>query len=151
MTPSENCFKLIKEFEGLVLHAYPDPATKAEPFTIGWGTTIYKDGTKVKLGDTITEQVADDNLEFEVNKKALSVNTLTKEIPLSQNQFDALVSFAYNCGLGNFQKSTLLKKVKVDPNDPLIGNEFMKWNKANGHEMKGLTRRRQAEVKLYFT
>ena len=66
-------------------------------------------------------------------------------------QFDALVSFAYNVGVGNFAKSTLLKKVNANPNDPTIRSEFEKWNKANGRVLKGLVTRRKEEADLYFT
>jgi lysozyme len=62
-----------------------------------------------------------------------------------------LVCFAYNVGTGNLAKSTLLKKVNANPNDPSIANEFLRWNKAGGKELLGLTRRRTAESKLYFT
>jgi lysozyme len=151
MMPSQKCYDLIKSFEGFSLKAYPDPATKAEPYTIGYGTTLYKDGRKVRLGDIITNDVADELLKFDVDKKSLSVSTLTKEATINQNQFDSLVSFAYNCGVANFAKSTLLKKVVAKSSDPSIRDEFMKWNKAAGQVMKGLTRRRESEANLYFS
>lgn len=152
MQPSNKCYELIKRFEGLVLDAYPDPATHAEPFTIGYGTTVYKDGTKVKLGDTITDEYAEDLLKFEIDKKALSVDSLTKSVALNQNQFDSLVSLAYNIGIGNFQKkSSVLRKLLVNPNDQTIKDSFMLWNKAAGQVMKGLTRRREAEANIYFS
>lgn len=151
MTPSTKCYSFIKEFEGLSLKAYPDPATKAEPYTIGYGSTIYKDGRKVRLGDVITNEFAEELLRFEIDKKALGVDTLIHGTSLNQNQFDSLVSFSYNCGLNNFGKSTLLKRVKNNPIDPDIKNQFMKWNKANNLVLKGLTRRRQAESDLYFS
>ena len=149
---------LIKSFEGLELNAYPDPATGNEPVTIGYGTTIYPNGKKVRMGDKCTEKQAYDYLVYDVNKFAEQVRPLIKK-QLTDNQFSALVSFAYNVGpdidadniaegLGD---STLLKKVNVNPNDVSIGSEFLKWNKANGKVMRGLTRRRAAESKLYFT
>jgi len=70
--------------------------------------------------------------------------------PLTQNQFDALVSFTYNLGATNLSKSTLLKKVNKDPEDKSIAEEFVKWNKAGGKVLTGLTRRRKAEAQLYF-
>ena len=69
---------------------------------------------------------------------------------ITPNQFGALVSFAYNCGIANLQKSTLLKKVIANHNDATIKDEFLKWNKAGGKVLAGLTRRREAESNLYF-
>lgn len=141
---------LIKSFEGLVLKAYVDPATGGEPITIGYGTTIYPNGKKVKLGDVCTEQQAVEYLQEDLEKFAVSVFKLLK-VPVNTNQSGAIVSFAYNVGTGNLKSSTLLKKVNANPADKTIHNEFMKWNKAAGKVMKGLTRRREAESKLYFT
>jgi len=141
---------LIKHFEGLVLKAYVDPATGNEPITIGYGTTRYPDGKKVKLGDTCTEQQATDYLTHDVKEFSIKVAELLKQ-PVTDNQFGAITSFAYNVGVGNLSSSTLLKKVNKNPNDATIAAEFAKWNKAAGKVMKGLTRRREAESKLYFT
>jgi len=141
---------LIKSFEGLVLKAYVDPATGGEPITIGYGTTIYPNGEKVKLGDVITEVQATEYLQEDVDRFATKVYQLLKQ-PVNDNQFGALTSFAYNVGIGNLKSSTLLKKVNINPNDASIAAEFMKWNKAAGKVMKGLTRRRESESKLYFT
>lgn len=152
MTPSSKCYDIIRSFEGLRLQAYKDPGSQdGLPITIGYGTTIYPEGKKVQLGDVITKERADECLKFEVDKKALSVDSVTKELSLNQNQFDSLTSFAYNCGIGALQKSTLLKKVKANKNDPTIEQEFLKWNKAGGHVMSGLTKRRQKEADLYFS
>lgn len=140
---------LIKSFEGLVLKAYVDPATGGEPITIGYGTTIYPDGVKVKMGDVCTEKQAAEWLAYDVEEFSDKVNELVK-VELNANQLEAITSFAYNLGIGNLKKSTLLKKVNINPNDATIAAEFMKWNKAAGKVMKGLTRRREAEAKLYF-
>ena len=70
---------------------------------------------------------------------------------ITVNQLNALTSFAYNVGVANLQKSTLLKLVNLNPNDAMIAKEFLKWNKAAGKELKGLTNRRIAESALYFT
>jgi lysozyme len=144
-------YDLIKRFEGLFLKAYVDPGTGGKPYTIGWGTTIYPDGKEVQLGDTCTIEEAQSYLEHEVQEKTKGVYNLLDTDTLTQNQFDALVSFSYNCGLGNFKSSTLLKKAKVDPNDPSIRDEFKKWNKANKKVLAGLTRRRKEEADLYFS
>jgi lysozyme len=70
---------------------------------------------------------------------------------INQYQFDALCSFAYNCGVGNLKSSTLLKKVNKNPNDPTIKDEFLKWNKGGGKVLSGLTKRRIEEAQLYFS
>ena len=137
---------LIKSFEGLKLSAYKCSANKD---TIGYGNTFYEDGSPVKMGDTITRERADSLFELIANSFAERVRRDVKTI-LTDNQFSALVSLAYNIGIGNLQKSTLLRKVNFNPNDPSIRAEFMKWNKAGGKVLAGLTRRREAEAKLYF-
>ena len=150
MIPGKNCLDLIKSFEGLQLKAYNDPASGGLPITIGYGSTYKADGTKFKLGDTITEQQANSILQYVVTEKAKAVSTLLGSTILSQNQFDALVDFAYNLGSDNLATSTLLKLIKANPNNPTIDAEFLKWNKAGGKVMAGLIRRRKAEAELYF-
>lgn len=138
---------LIKQFEGLSLKAYKCPAGV---WTIGYGNTYYADGTKVKEGDLITKEDAENLLRFvatEFSKKVAKLITA----PLNMYQFDAVCSFAYNVGLGALEKSTLLKLVNKNPNDLAIGLEFAKWNKAGGRVLTGLTKRRKAESDLYFT
>lgn len=153
---NEKTIDLIKSFEGLFLKAYPDPGTvndpikKGKPITIGYGTTKYPDGRLISLGDVITEPQALEYLAFEVNQKAAAVEKLLRVVP-NDNQFGALVSFAYNLGEGNLSSSTLLKKCNVNPDDESIRAEFLKWNKANSKVMAGLTRRRIAEADLYFS
>ena len=146
MIPSQKCYDLIKKFEGLFLKAYLCPANVP---TIGYGSTMYATGKKVKLGETITRQIAQELIEWEVNNKGKIVDAMKLE--LNQNQFDAVVSFVYNLGIGNFNKSTLLKKIKENPNDITIANEFTKWNKGGGVILKGLVTRRKAESDLYFS
>lgn len=146
MNISDNCIELIKKFEGCKLHAYPDPGTGGEPITIGFGTTRYPNGHKVRLGDVISLDQANEYLKHDVSKFASKIT-----VNVNQNQFDALVSFAYNVGIGALNKSTLLKKVKLNPNDPGIRGEFLRWNRAAGKVLKGLTLRRQAEADLYFS
>jgi lysozyme len=138
---------LMHYFEGCKLEAYQ---CSAKVWTIGWGNTYYQDKNLVKQGDKITQDRANELFEFVVNEFAVGVEKLlTKKV--NENQFSALVCFAYNVGTGNLAKSTLLKKVNANPNDPSISNEFLRWNKAGGKELLGLTRRRTAESKLYFT
>jgi len=137
---------LIKSFEGCKLVAYQCSAGR---WTIGWGSTFYEDGKSVKIGNRITQEKADQLFELIVGNFADKVAKEIKTI-LTDNQFAAIVSLAYNIGIGNLQKSTLLKKVNFNPNDPTIRAEFARWNKAGGKVLAGLTRRREAEAKLYF-
>lgn len=138
---------LIKSFEGCKLSAYKCSANKE---TIGYGNTFYEDGTPVKLGDKITQERAESLFTLISDSFAAKVAPLIKS-KINENQFGALTSFAYNAGVGNLQKSTLLKKVNANPSDASIREEFMKWNKAGGKELAGLTRRRKAEADLYFS
>lgn len=147
MTVSIYGLRLLAKHEGLSLKAYKCPAGV---WTIGYGNTFYEDGTKVKEGDIITKQRAEELLKVIANDFATKVDALVKP-KLTMQQFDALVSFAYNVGTANFAKSTLLKKVNANPNDPTIRVEFEKWNKANGKVYKGLVTRRKEEADLYFT
>ena len=146
---SKKCIDLVKDFEGFSAKAYPDPATGAEPITIGYGSTRYADGSKVKMGDVVTNLEAQRLLLLDLERR---YNAIKNWLPynINQNQIDAVVSFAYNCGIGAFEKSTLRKKIWANPNDPAIKDEFMKWVRAGGKIMKGLRRRRSAEAKLYF-
>ena len=146
---SKKCIDLVKDFEGFSAKAYPDPATGAEPITIGYGSTRYADGSKVKMGDVVTNLEAQRLLLLDLERR---YNAIKNWLPynINQNQIDAVVSFAYNCGIGAFEKSTLRKKIWANPNDPAIRDEFMKWVRAGGKIMKGLRRRRSAEAKLYF-
>ena len=147
MVASQNCINLIKLFEGYKPKAYLCPAGVP---TIGYGSTMYSTGLKIKLSDTINEQQANELLMWELKNKAYALHGLK----INQNQFDALLSFCFNLGIGAFAKSTLKKKIVANPNDATIKGEFMKWNKARVGgklmELKGLTRRRIAEAELYF-
>ena len=143
MKPSKKCNDLIKKFEGLFLKSYLCPANVA---TIGYGSTIWSDGKKVKLGEVISLEGAEKLLMWELEKKSVCLQDLN----LNQNQFDALLSFIYNIGVGAFKKSTILKMIKLNPTDKGIREQFMRWvNKGSTFE-KGLTRRRKEEADLYF-
>lgn len=145
---SQKGLDLIKRFEGLELKPYKCPAGIP---TIGYGNTYYPSGAKVKLTDpAITEIVAEALLKFLLGSYEKDVDSFCRD-DINQNQFDALTSFAYNCGPRNLKSSTLLKKVNANPNDPTIKAEFLKWDKANGRVLAGLTKRRQAEADLYFS
>jgi lysozyme len=139
--------KILHDFEGLRLTSYLCPAGV---WTIGYGNTFYEDGTPVRSGQTITKERAEQLFLFVVNRFASDVQNLLRRT-LNENQFSAIVSFAYNVGIGNLRKSTLLRKVNANPRDTTIRAEFLKWNKASGRELAGLTRRRAAEAVLYFS
>jgi len=144
MTPSKNCYDLIKEFEGCKLEAYPDPATSGEPITIGVGHT-----GGVKLGDIITQEQADEFLEKDVAHAANAINQMVT-VEMTQGEFDALCSFAFNLGVGNLKSSTLLRKLNVNDKQG-AADQFLVWNKAAGKVMAGLTRRREAERILFLS
>ena len=140
-------FNLIKEFEGCKLLVYK---CSAGVWTIGWGSTYYENGTRVKEGDKITQERAD---ELFLNTLQPYVECVNKNLKtkVSQNKFDAMVSLTYNIGCGGFKRSSVLKKTNINPNDPSIANSFLLWNKANGKVIKGLKRRREKEGELFFT
>lgn len=128
--------------------AYPDPAHGWRVPTIGWGTIAYEDGTKVQRGDIIDQSRADELLVWESAEKAAGVLRLVK-VPLDQDQFAALISFAYNVGLGNLASSTLLRKLNAKDYRG-AANEFPRWNKAGGSILAGLVRRRASERRLFL-
>lgn len=138
---------LIKQFEGLKLQAYKDVAGI---WTIGYGLTRYPDGTKVKQGDKITQQQAEAYFQETLQKFAQGVEDSIKT-KVNNNQFAALVSFAYNVGLNAFKESTLLKLVNENPNNPAIEAQFMRWVNAGGRPVQGLVNRRRHEANLYFS
>lgn len=138
---------LIKKYEGLRLSSY---LCAAGVPTIGYGSTRHPNGKKVLLGEKL-------NNEKEATQLLLATlspyeDAINKHLPnLNQCQFDALVAFSYNVGTGALIKSTLLKKAKVNAADPSILDEFLKWNKAGGKVLNGLTNRRREEANLYFS
>lgn len=148
MKCSDSGIRLIQEFEGLRLTSY---LCSAGVPTIGYGATYYADGTKVKLGQTITKEQAVQMLKEHLKQFEGSLIGLLNKTNVNQNQFDALVSFTFNLGAGNLAKSQLLRFVKANPNDPKIAAEFAKWNRAGGLVSTGLVRRRKKESQLYFT
>lgn len=144
---------LIQSYETCSLRSYPDPATHGEPWTIGWGHTNLG---VIKPGNVCTQEQADKWFEEDLKRFEDAVNLLVI-VPISQDQFDALVSFAYNIGedidddliaegLGD---STLLKLLNQG-NYLAAAQEFKKWNRGPNGPMLGLTRRREAERKLFM-
>lgn len=146
MKTSNKGIELIKRHEGFRSRAYRCPAGV---WTIGYGHT-----GGVKSGDTITD--AQGEMFLRADLKTAEKEVKAHRLVLSQNQFDALVSFVFNVGGGNFRRSTLLRKAKANVNDTSIAEEFRKWNKARNPKtgklevLPGLTRRREDELKLYF-
>ena len=141
-------YDLIKSFEGLSLKPYKCSAGIA---TIGYGNTYYENNVKVQMSDAvITKQRAEDLLKLNADRFAVKVSNIVHK-PITQNQFNSLVSFAYNLGSGALASSTLLKLVNINPNDAMIAKEFLKWNKAGGKPIQGLTNRRIKESAFYST
>jgi lysozyme len=138
---SETCIAFIKQFEGLRLDAYQ---CSAGVWTIGYGHT----GKGVVPGVRIDEAEAEALLRYDVEKFERGVAELVT-VPLSQNQFDALVCFAFNLGLGALRSSTLLRKLN-DMDKLGAAEEFLRWVYAGGKKLKGLETRRQAERALFL-
>jgi lysozyme len=148
MKCSYSGIELIKHFEGLRLTAYL--CSGGIP-TIGYGATFYEDGRNVNLGDVITQQEANELYIETLSQFERDVSELLDGIPINQNQFDALVSFAFNLGIASLAQSTLLNKVKSNHNDTAIAIEFDKWVFAGGQRINGLVIRRKKEAELYFS
>ena len=140
MKASEKAYSLVQQFEGLRLTAYRCPAGV---WTVGYGHS------GVVPGIAITKELAEEFLKQDIIVAEGIVNA--ECLNLRQCQFDTLVSFVFNVGGGNFRKSTLLKKIKANPDDNAIMDEFLRWVYANGVVLPGLQKRRLVEMKLYFS
>lgn len=143
METSERGLALIKEHEGYRDTAYRCPAGE---WTIGFGHT-----SGVKEGQRCTPMDAGRWLKEDIAAAEREVSFQTQGVPLRQCQYDALVSFVYNIGAGNFRNSTLLKKVRANPDSPSIRDEFGRWIYGGGRVLPGLVARREAEADLYFS
>ena len=145
--PNQATIDLIKSFEGLKLSPYLDSVNVP---TIGYGTILYDSGKKVTMNDpAISEERALELLEWEINQKAAAVEKMVSA-DINDNEFGALVSFAYNLGIGSLHGSTLLKLLNAGQDRAAVADQFLRWNKAGGVEVAGLTRRRQAERALFL-
>lgn len=142
---SDNGMKLLEQFEGLRLESYLD---SAGIYTIGFGTIKYPDGSKVKKGDKITKSQAKEYKLHDLKEFESTVNTSVKA-PITQNQYDALVSLSYNIGSGAFKNSTLLKKLNASDYKG-AAEQFLVWNKVNSKKVQGLVNRRETEKKLFL-
>jgi GH24 family phage-related lysozyme (muramidase) len=147
MKTSNNGLNLIKQFEGCHLEPYRDPIGL---WTVGWGHLIGDGKTlPIEWFRKFTQEEVDELLKKDLIRFERGVLRLCP-VGLTQPRFDALISFAFNLGLGNLQISTLRKK--HNRNDILgAAQEFVKWNKAGGKPLRGLTRRREAEQALYLS
>ena len=139
MKVSQECIDLVKFFEGFESKAYLCPAGV---WTIGYGRT-----KNVKEGDMVNELQAERDLLEELEEFGEQVLSVVR-VSIKQHQFDALVSWTYNLGVGNLQSSTLLKKLNSGDKNS-VPSEMVRWNKAAGKVLAGLTRRREAEAKLW--
>ena len=139
LTTSQTGIDLIKHYEGVRLHAYK---CAAGVLTIGYGHTSGVYPNMVISMDKAEELLKKDLARFE---KAVN---LSVKVPLTQSQFDALVSFTYNVGEGALHRSTLLKYINTKQFH-LVPHEFLRWNRSGGHVMSGLTKRRKSEATLF--
>jgi lysozyme len=138
---------ILKEFEGCSLVSYK---CSAGVWTVGYGSTYYANGEPVKEGDKIDFALAEQLLLHTVEDFEKQVRLLLDGLVLPEICIDALVCLAYNIGCNAFAKSTLLKKIKADKNNlDEIEKEWLRWDKANGKIIKGLTNRRKREFELY--
>lgn len=148
MKITREAIALIKKHEGLRLEAYLCPSKIP---TIGYGATFYQDGSKVKLGDKLTEKEASDLLEYHLRHFERGLRPLVK-VPLNDNQFSALISFVFNLGLGNFKTSTLRKVINSGKaTEEEIRAQFNRWVFSAGRKLNGLIKRRKDEADLYFS
>ena len=139
---------LIKKFEGCKLTAYPDPGTGGKPWTIGFGSTTDIQGRPINPGTVWTQVQADTRLATQVMEFAAGVDKALAGSPVTPMQKSAMVSLAYNIGIGAFTSSTLLKKHRAADYDGAAA-QFLVWVKAGGKTMQGLVNRRTAEARVY--
>lgn len=150
---------LMHSFEECRLRAYPDPKTGGKPYTIGWGNTQYADGRPVGPNDVISQARADEEFAFDLITFEAMIDQAVK-VPLTQNQFDALVSIVYNVGPGNKAKSGILRLKSGQPSTLLrllnagdykgAADQFDVWISKGSAVEKGLRRRRAAEKALFL-
>lgn len=140
MKPSQACIEFIKEWEKLRLVAYQDGGGV---WTIGWGHTEY-----VEPGDTCTEQEADEFLRQDVQEAAGAIDDYV-DVELTQPQYDALVSWAFNVGRNAVKNSTMVRMLNQGRSAKDVAPQFDRWNKDNGKVVAGLTRRRASEREMF--
>ena len=143
---SQHCYNLLKKWEGCKLEAYQDTSNV---WTIGYGSTFYSDGSKVKAGDKINASEAGKLFKATIGKYEKAVDDLVR-VDITDNQFGALVSFCYNVGITAFKNSTLLKKVNAKDFDA-VPPELMRWIYSGKKVVPGLVNRRSAESGLWVS
>lgn len=137
----------IQQFEGLKLKAYKD---SVGIWTIGFGNIFNLDtGNPIKEGDEITQETADRWLKIEVDQLQAKMRKVIT-VPLNDNQWTALTSLVYNIGFGAFKRSTLLRLLNAGASKEEVAKQFLRWNRAGGKEIQGLTNRRKAEYNLFL-
>lgn len=142
-----SAFNIIKKFEGLELTSYPDTGGI---WTIGFGSTINKDtGQAIKQGDKIDLATAERWLMKDIAERQVKIKGLIK-VPINDNQVAAITSLAYNIGTGALSSSTLLRLLNSGADKKLVADQFLRWNKVQGKEVKGLTNRRILERELFL-
>lgn len=142
-----SALNIIKKFEGIELTSYPDTGGI---WTIGFGSTINKDtGQAIKQGDKIDLATAERWLKMDIAEREKKINALIK-VPVTENMKAAMVSLAYNIGTGAFASSTLLRLLNSGADKKLVADQFLRWNKVQGKEVKGLTNRRKLERELFL-
>jgi len=142
-----SALNLIKKFEGLELTSYPDTGGI---WTIGYGNTVNKDtGQAIKPGDKIDLATAERWLKMDVAEREKKIKGLIK-VPITANQMAAITSLVYNIGNGAFASSTLLRLLNQGADKKLVADQFLRWNKVQGKELKGLTNRRKLERELFL-
>lgn len=137
--------RLTRKWEGCHLQAYPDPATGGAPWTIGWGST----GPDVRKGVVWTQKQADDRHLRDLENFMIGVQAAIKR-PATANQLGAMTSLAYNIGISAFRGSTLVKLFNAGDAKG-AAEQFLRWNKANGKVMKGLSNRRADERREFLS
>lgn len=142
-----SALNIIKKFEGLELNSYADTGGI---WTIGYGNTINKDtGQAIKPGDKIDIETAERWLKIDVAERQKKIKGLIK-VPVTANMMAAMTSLAYNIGTGAFASSTLLRLLNQGSDKKLVADQFLRWNKVQGKEVKGLTNRRKLERELFL-
>jgi lysozyme len=144
--PRPSAAKIIKEFEGYSSEPYLCPANIP---TIGYGNTMYSNGERVTMDDKEIDKKEADKMLLDTIKSVEKQVKNVVEVKLPAHKLAALISFTYNVGIGNFSKSTLLAWLNSNPNYSEIPSQFRRWNKGGGRVLKGLIRRREAEIELW--
>lgn len=143
----ESNLKILKEFEGFRSEAY---ICSGGEVTLGYGCLYDTNYKKFKLGDTLTQEEANDLLLFHIGEFEKGLNVALKDIPLHQNCKDAITMLCFNIGITAFLKSTLYKEIQRDKNNlEAIQKQWLRWCYADGKKLKGLENRRKAEFDLY--